>query len=80
MGEIKCSDHALMMQHISESPERFKTILESKEKVHNLEQWVGKIEVKIDKLPDILNGFYLRIMFSLGGLNIVMAIILNYLK
>ena len=69
-----------MMQHIAESPERYKCILENKEKVHNLETWVTKIEKKVDEIPGILNGFYLKIMFSLGGLNLVMALILHYIK
>jgi len=82
-----CSEHCLMMQHIAESPERYKTILESKEKVHNLEEWVKRIEFKLEEVikssagvlmsvTERLNDFYLKIMFSIVGVNVVMIVVM----
>ena len=68
--EKYCDKHCLMEEHIKESPMIRSKVEQHDAKLKNFDVWVPKIEAKVDGIPDMLNGFYLKIMLSIGVLNI----------
>lgn len=75
MPDDFCQEHCMMKEHVSEAPEIRRTVTESKTKIDNLEGWLPKVEAKVDAVPSLLNGFYLKTVFTIGGLNLGTLII-----
>jgi len=72
-----CEKSCIMIEHLKDSPEIRTQVIENKTKLKNYDSWIPKIETKVDAIPGLLNGFYLKIMFSLGILNVGTMLILK---
>jgi hypothetical protein len=75
-----CNEHCMMMDHLREAPKIREMVHENTTKFKNYDKWIPKIEGKVDEIPAILNSFYIRIMLSLGILNLGTMIVMKFLK
>jgi len=70
MNGVFCPEHKSMVDHLNESQKIRDTIIRNDEKIDNFEKWIPKISDKVDRIPDIMNETYLKIVLTLGGLNV----------
>lgn len=75
-----CDEHCLMKEHIKESPMIRSKVEKHDTKIDNYDIWIPKIEQKVDAIPAMLNGFYIKIMLSVGLVNIGTLITLSLVK
>jgi len=69
-----------MVEHVKEAPNIRQVVVENATRLKNYDTWIPKIEVKVDAIPGMLNKFYLRIMFSLGVINIGTMLIMKFIE
>jgi hypothetical protein len=80
MGGDFCNEHCLMIEHIKESPMIRSKVEQHDTKLKNFDVWVPKIEAKVDAIPAMLNGFYLKIMLSIGSVNVITIVAVSMLR
>lgn len=68
-----------MIEHVKEAPHIRNQVMENATKLKNYDSWIPKIESKVDRIPEMLSGFYIKTILSIGALNVGTMVIMKFI-